>query len=37
MDTIDELNRKPKFWFDLISNEKFTAKDIIILQNPKDN
>ena len=30
-DTIEELNRKPKFWKDLISGEAFTYKDIIVL------
>lgn len=42
-DTIMELNRKAKFWFDLISSnyfykidEPFTAEDIITIQDPKD-
>ncbi|CAD8193974.1 unnamed protein product [Paramecium pentaurelia] len=35
-DTIEELNRKPKFWKDLISGETFTYKDIIVLQDPKN-
>ncbi|CAD8116328.1 unnamed protein product [Paramecium sonneborni] len=35
-DTIEELNRKPKFWKDLISGEVFNYKDIIVLQDPKN-
>ncbi|KRX00867.1 Cyclophilin-like peptidyl-prolyl cis-trans isomerase domain [Pseudocohnilembus persalinus] len=35
-DTIEELNKKPKFMKDLITNQPFTSKDIIILQDPKD-
>lgn len=30
-DTIEELNRKPKFWKDLLTGEIFNYKDIIIL------
>ncbi len=35
VDTIESLNRKPKFWKDLIDDTAFTAKDIISLQDPK--
>ena len=31
---VDELNRKQKNWTDLITGEKFRAKDIIVLQDP---
>jgi len=31
LDTVEELNKKPKFWKDLINNEPFTHKDIIVL------
>lgn len=31
---IDELNIKPKFWKDLLTDEPFTRKDIIHLQDP---
>ncbi len=47
-ETIEELNKKPKFWKDLMTgierdgvtftnfekDEPFTAKDIIVLQDP---
>ena len=31
---IDELNVKPKFWRDLLTDEKFTRKDLITIQDP---
>ena len=31
---IDELNVKPKFWKDLLTDEKFTRKDLITIQDP---
>ncbi|EGR33135.1 peptidyl-prolyl cis-trans isomerase, putative [Ichthyophthirius multifiliis] len=36
MDTVEELNRKPKFWKDLVSGEPFQPKDIITLQDPQN-
>ena len=30
------MNRKPKFYFDLVSNEPFTMKDVIVIQDPMD-
>ncbi len=36
-ETIEELNKKPKLFEDLMTGEHFTAKDIIHIQNPKDN
>lgn len=34
-DTVNELNKKPKYWFDLVTNEPFEPKDIITIQDPK--
>lgn len=31
---IEELNIKPKFWKDLLTDEAFSRKDIIHLQDP---
>lgn len=31
-DIIEKLNIKPKYWKDLLTDEPFTRKDIIILQ-----
>jgi len=31
---IDELNVKPKNWKDLLTDEKFTRKDLITIQDP---
>lgn len=33
-DTLERLNFKPKMWKDLVSDEEFTKKDIIVLQDP---
>ena len=30
-DTIEELNKKPKYYKDLLTNESFTFRDIIVL------
>jgi peptidyl-prolyl cis-trans isomerase-like protein 2 len=35
-DTVEELNRKPKLWKDLLTGDAFTYKDIIVLQDPKN-
>jgi peptidyl-prolyl cis-trans isomerase-like 2 len=35
-DTIERLNIKPKMWRDLISNEEFSRRDIIVLQDPQN-
>ena len=35
-EAINELNIKTKNWKDLLSSEPFTRKDIIVLQDPKD-
>ncbi|KAL1919505.1 uncharacterized protein VTP21DRAFT_2198 [Calcarisporiella thermophila] len=35
-DAIDKLNIKPKHWRDLLNDEPFTRKDLIILQDPND-
>jgi peptidyl-prolyl cis-trans isomerase-like 2 len=35
-DTIERLNFKPKMWRDLVSDEEFTRKDIITLQDPQN-
>lgn len=35
-DTIERLNLKPKMWNDLVSDEPFTKKDIITLQDPQN-
>jgi peptidyl-prolyl cis-trans isomerase-like protein 2 len=34
-EAVDELNRKQRNWFDLLTGEPFTSNDIIVLQNPK--
>ena len=33
-DTLERLNFKPKMWRDLVSDEEFTKKDLIVLQDP---
>ncbi|KAI5292940.1 Peptidyl-prolyl cis-trans isomerase cyp8 [Ascosphaera acerosa] len=33
-DTVDKLNVRPKMWRDLVSDDEFTRKDIITLQDP---
>jgi peptidyl-prolyl cis-trans isomerase-like 2 len=33
-EAIDELNRKAKHWYDLMTNEPFGASDIITIQDP---
>lgn len=33
-DTVERLNIKPKHWRDLVSDDEFTRKDIITLQDP---
>ncbi|KAI7870845.1 peptidyl-prolyl cis-trans isomerase-like 2 [Spinellus fusiger] len=33
-DTIERLNIKAKHWFDLLTDEPFTRKDIIMIQDP---
>lgn len=33
-DTIEELNKKPKYYKDLLTGESFTFRDIIVLQDP---
>ena len=35
-DTIEELNKKPKYYKDLLTGESFTFKDVIILQDPSN-
>lgn len=30
------MNRKPKYWKDLLNGDPFTYKDIIVLQDPKN-
>ncbi|KAG4103040.1 peptidyl-prolyl cis-trans isomerase-like 2-like protein [Neocallimastix lanati (nom. inval.)] len=35
-DIIEKLNIKPKYWKDLLTDEPFTRKDIIILQDPQN-
>jgi peptidyl-prolyl cis-trans isomerase-like 2 len=35
-EAIDILCRKTKHWFDLITNEPFTATDLVIIQNPNN-
>ena len=34
LQAVEELNIKPKFWKDLLTDEPFTRKDIIHLQDP---
>lgn len=31
---VDQLNIKPNFWKDLVTDEPFTRKDIITIQDP---
>lgn len=31
LDTVEELNKKPKYWKDLMTSEPFTVKDIITI------
>jgi peptidyl-prolyl cis-trans isomerase-like protein 2 len=35
-DTVERLNFKPKMWNDLISDEEFSRKDVITLQDPQN-
>ena len=35
-DTVEELNRRPKHWVDLLTGEQFTYKDIITIQDPNN-
>jgi len=35
-DTLERLNFKPKMWKDLMSDEEFTKKDLIVLQDPQN-
>lgn len=35
-DTLERLNFKPKMWKDLVSDEDFTKKDLIVLQDPQN-
>lgn len=35
-DTLERLNFKPKIWRDLVSDEEFTKKDLIVLQDPQN-
>ncbi|OAP62742.1 hypothetical protein AYL99_01969 [Fonsecaea erecta] len=35
-DTVERLNIKPKMWRDLVSDEEFSRKDIITLQDPQN-
>jgi peptidyl-prolyl cis-trans isomerase-like protein 2 len=35
-DTVERLNIQAKMWRDLVSDEEFTRKDIIILQDPQN-
>lgn len=34
-DTLERLNFRPKMWRDLVSDEEFTKKDLIVLQDPQ--
>ena len=34
LQAVEELNIKPKFWKDLLTDEPFTRKDIIHIQDP---
>lgn len=36
MEAIEQLNIKAKNWKDLISDEPFERKDVIVLQDPRD-
>ena len=33
---VDELNRQSKYWKDLLTNQPFTHKDILVIQDPKN-
>ena len=35
-DTVERLNFKPKMWKDLVSEEEFSRKDVITLQDPQN-
>lgn len=35
-DTVERLNFKPKMWRDLVSDEEFSRKDVITLQDPQN-
>ncbi|EXJ55954.1 peptidyl-prolyl cis-trans isomerase-like 2 [Cladophialophora yegresii CBS 114405] len=35
-DTIERLNIKPKMWRDLVTDEEFSRKDIVTLQDPQN-
>lgn len=35
-DTLERLNFKPKMWRDLVSDEEFSKKDLIVLQDPQN-
>ncbi|EXJ84270.1 peptidyl-prolyl cis-trans isomerase-like 2 [Capronia epimyces CBS 606.96] len=35
-DTVERLNIKPKMWRDLMSDEEFSRKDVITLQDPQN-
>lgn len=35
-DVVEELNKKHDNWHDLVTGQPFTAKDIIVLQDPMD-
>lgn len=35
-DTVERLNIKPKMWRDLVSDEEFSRKDMITLQDPQN-
>lgn len=35
-DTVERLNFKPKMWNDLVSDEEFSRKDVITLQDPQN-
>ena len=35
-DTLERLNFKPKMWKDLVSDQDFTKKDLIVLQDPQN-
>lgn len=36
MDTVERLNIKPKYWKDLLTDEPFKRKDLIVIQDPTD-
>ncbi|KAL2418745.1 Peptidyl-prolyl cis-trans isomerase-like 2 [Exophiala dermatitidis] len=35
-DTVERLNIKPRMWRDLVSDEEFSRKDLIVLQDPQN-